>query len=542
MLHLLLFFSKKQLTCFAILLAFFVNGPKANAQFFTGSQMEFGKNRIKYDNFFWTYYAYNLYDVYFYTGGQNLAKAAKKQIASIEKFFDYSIDARYQFIIYNKQSDFKQSNIGLSVEEEYNTGGVTRIAGTKIILYYEGDHAKLERQIRDGIAQVVIDQMLYGVSLRQMLKNNTLLNLPEWYLKGLYSYLSTDWNTEVDNIVKDGILSGKYQNINRLTGDDAVYAGHAFWKHIANNYGESTVSNVLYMAKVSRNIDNSTVFVLGLSLGALWDECLSSFINKYKDIDPLSNMPQTKQVLKKPKKTRVYRQLKVSPDGLNILYTTNELGQNKIWLYNIATDKHKRIIKIGHKINRINDYSFPLVAWHPSGKLFSFIIERRGKIVMQSYELATAEITERNITGFEKILDYSYSDNGRKIVMSAVKKGQTDIYILKLGSTEYYQITNDIYEDLTPRFVHGYKGVVFSSNRINDSLNFDPKRKYPDGQVHKDVFLFDNVLKSRILTRVTNTPDIDESHPADYDSTHISYLSDQNGIRNRFVASFDSII
>lgn len=540
------YFFKKQIFCFAMLFTLFVNGPTANAQFFTGSQMEFGKNRIKYDDFFWTYYAYDRYDVYFYTGGQNLAnyvsQTAKKQIASIEKFFDYSIDNRFEFIIYNKQSDFKQSNIGLSGEDEYNTGGVTRIAGTKIILYYEGDHAKLESQIRDGIAQVVIDQMLYGGSLRQMVKNNTLLNLPEWYLKGLYSYLSTDWNSDIDNKVKDGILSGKFNNINRLTDKDAVTAGHAFWKHIANNYGESTVPNVLYMAKISRNIDNSTVFVLGLSLSALWNECLSSFINKYKDIDPASIIPQTKPVLNKPKQARVYRQLKVSPDGLNILYTTNELGQNKVWLYNIETDRHKRILKIGHKINRITDYSFPLVAWHPSGKLFSFITERRGYLVMQTYELASEEISERNITGFEKILDYSYSDDGKKIVMSAVKKGQTDIYVLKLGSTAYYQVTNDIYDDLTPRFVHDSKGIVFSSNRINDTVFFDAKRKYPEGQKHKDLFLFDNVSKSQILTRVTNTLDIDESYPADYDSTHISYLSDQNGIRNRFVASFDSVI
>ncbi len=35
---------------------------------------------------------------------------------------------------------------------------------------------------------------------------------------------------------------------------------------------------------------------------------------------------------------------------------------------------------------------------------------------------------------------------------------------------------------------------------------------------------------------------MDESYPADYDSTHISYLSDQNGVRNRFIARFDSVI
>lgn len=508
--------------------------------------MDFGKNRVKYEPFFWTYYAYDHYDVYFYEEGKDLAnyvsKTAKKQITAIEKLFDYSIEDRFQFIVFNKQSDFKQSNIGLSVDEQYNIGGVTRIAGTKIILYYEGDHAKLDAQIREGIAQVVIDEMMYGGSLRQMLKNNTLLNLPEWYLKGLISYVATDWNSDIDNRVKDGILSGKFNNINRLSGNDAVYAGHALWKHIANNYGESVISNLLYMTKVSRNIDNSAIFVLGIPMRALWDECLSSFINKYSETDVTKSLPTQKPVLGKPKSARVYAQLKVSPDGENILYTTNELGQNKIWLYNSKAKKPKRILKLGYKIDRINDYSYPLVAWHPSGKLFSYIIERKGYLVMQTYELETGSITERNITGFEKILDYSYSDDGKKIVMSAVQKGQTDIFIFTAASSAYYQITKDIYDDLTPRFVHGSKEIVFSSNRPDDSLFFDSKHKYPDRQQYKDLFAFDNVNRSRVLKRITNTPAVDESYPADYDSTHVSYLSDQNGIRNRFIARFDTVI
>lgn len=537
---------KKLAICFFILLSFFINNPIAKAQFYTGSQMEFGKNRVKYEDFFWTYYSYDRYDVYFYEEGKELAnyvsKSAKKQIASIEKLFDYSIDDRFQFIVFNKQSDFKQSNIGLSTDEQYNTGGVTHIVGTKIILYYEGDHAKLDAQIREGVAQVLINQIMYGGNVREMLKNNTLLNLPEWYQKGLISYVANDWNSDIDNHVKDGILSGKYKNINRLEGKDAVYAGHALWKHIADNYGEAVISNILYMTKVSRNIDNSALFVLGISIGNLWEECFDSFKSKYSENDSTKTSPAPSPILAKPKSSGVYSQLKVSPDGNYVLYTTNELGQYKIWLYDVQKKKVKRILKSGQKIDRINDYSYPLVAWHPSGKLFSYIIERKGYLVMTTYELATKEKRERNITGFEKILDYSYNNDGSKFVMSAIQKGQTDIFIFTAASSAYEQITKDIYDDLTPRFVHGSKEIVFASNRPVDTLFFDPKRKYEEAQPHKDLFLFNNVTKSRVLKRVTNTPGIDETYPTDYDSIHISYLSDLNGVRNRYIARFDSVI
>jgi hypothetical protein len=517
-----------------------------HAQFYTGSQMEFGKNRVKYEKFFWTYYSYDRYDVYFYEEGKELAnyvsKAAKKQITAIEKLFDYAVDDRFQFIIYNKHSDFKQSNIGLSTDAQYNTGGITTIAGTKIILYYEGDHDKLDAQIREGVAQVLVNKIMYGGNVREMLKNNTLLNLPDWYQKGLISYVAHNWNSDIDNRVKDGIASGKYSNINRLEGADAIYAGHALWKHIADNYGDAVISNLLYMTKVSRNIDNSSIFVLGVSIGNLWNECLDSYKSKYIEKDPTKTMPPVQPFLLKPKSTRVYSQLKASPDGNYVLYTTNEMGQNKIWLYDVPNKKIKRIYKGGQKIERITDYSFPLVAWHPSSKLFSFIIERKGFLVMKTYELETKEISERNITGFEKILDYSYGDDGKHFVMSAVQKGQTDIYVFTASSSAYDQITNDIYDDLTPRFVHGSKGIVFASNRPVDTLFYDPKHKYMNAQPHKDIFLYNNVTKSEVLTRVTNTAAIDETYPSDYDTSHISYLSDMNGIRNRYIAKFDSVI
>jgi hypothetical protein len=54
--------------------------------------------------------------------------------------------------------------------------------------------------------------------------------------------------------------------------------------------------------------------------------------------------------------------------------------------------------------------------------------------------------------------------------------------------------------------------------------------------------VFNNSTKSPALKRVTNTPGIDEMFPGDYDNDHVSYLSDLNGIRNRYIARFDSAL
>jgi hypothetical protein len=519
--------------------------PSGKAQFYSGSQMEFGKSRVKYEDFFWTYYAYERYDVYFYEEGREFANyvsyAAKKQLSAIEKLFDYSINDRIQFLVYNKHTDFLQSNIGLSSEEQYNVGGVTRIVGSKVILYYEGDHARFDAQIRAGIAQVIINQMMYSGSTREAIKNSTLLNLPEWYIKGLIDFVANEWNSDIDSRVRDGIQLHKFKNINRLEGDDAVIGGHALWKYISDNYGDAVISNMLYMTKVTRNIDNSALFVVGSTIKNLWIECLDSYQRKYNDKDSTKKIPDYKLLLK-PKPTRVYSQLKLSPDGENAVYVSNEMGQRKIWLYNFNTNKTKRIYKADKKIERINDYSFPLLAWHPSGKLFSYITERKGIIVLTTYELETKEKNARNIFNFEKILDYSYNDDGKKFVMSAVQKGQTDIFVFTAASNAYEQITKDIYDDLHPRFAHHSREIVFASNRPGDTIVFEPKNQLKDAQGNTDIFVYDYQSKSKTLKRVTATSTINENYPSDYDDAHISFLSDVNGVRNRYLAKFDTLL
>lgn len=515
-----------------------------SAQFYNGSQTEFGKNRVQYQDFKWQYMRFEKYEVYYNIGGRELAvytaKAAKKHIADIEKFLDYTLEERIQFIVYNKQEDYKQSNAGLLNDDGSNVGGTTRIVGRKVFLYYEGDHAQLEEQIRMGIAEILVNQMMYGGNVRDMVKNSTLLSLPEWYTKGLVSYIAVGWNTEVDNRVRDGIMSGRYQKFNHLTGEEAVYAGHSIWYYIAEKYSPAVIPNILYMTKVSRNVESAFLFVIGVNMRILTIEWMNYFSDRYSMNDTTRTMPTMRPLIAKPKQTKVYSQAKISPDGKSVAYVTNELGQVKIYLENIETGKRKRISKRGQKLDRINDYSYPLLAWHPSGQLLSWIYEKEGETFLVFYTIETGERIEKPIFNFIKVIDYAYAPNGQTLVMSAVTKGQTDIFVYNIAGGGTTQITNDVYDDMNPRFVNGSKDIIFSSNRIGDTLKVVDK----DVKLNKyyDLFVFNWETKSNVLRRITNTPQVNEMQAQPWDSTHFSYLGDKNGIRNRYVAYFDSAI
>jgi hypothetical protein len=250
-------------------------------QFYNGSQMSFGKNRIQYKEFLWTYYKFDNFDIYFYLNGRELAvelaRYATDEIPLMEKKLGTGLEQKIQFLVYNNLTDLKQSNIGLTTEERYNTGGITHIIGSKVFLYFSGDQRDFEKQIRAGIANVLINQAFYGVSVGSQVKNTTLFTLPEWYSNGLISFLAEEWNTEIDNRVKDGIMSGKYKRLNNLSGEDALYAGHMLWKYVSDKFGRQALSDIVSMTQISRSIDNGFLYVLGVSYKSLVTDCLNHF-------------------------------------------------------------------------------------------------------------------------------------------------------------------------------------------------------------------------------------------------------------------------
>ncbi|MCX6270141.1 MAG: hypothetical protein NTU44_02790 [Bacteroidetes bacterium] len=546
----MLFYTKGSTFIHSLIIGLFlVIGPfSVRSQFYNGSQMTFGKNRVQYNDFQWTFYQFDRFDTYLYLNGKELAlftaQYAQEQLQEVEKRLETNLDDKIQFIIFNSLSDMKQSNLGLFNESEtYNTGGITRILDQKVILYFDGDHNHFKRQIREGITQVVLNQMLYGTSLTSQVKNSTLLFLPDWYLNGLLSYLTVDWNTDIDNRVRDGILSGRYQKFNRLTGQDAAFAGHSIWKFVADKYGPNVVTNIIYMAKISKNVESGFMFVLGVSFKTITREWINFYKDKYDLVAARDSLPENSSRLLRPKPDIVYNRLKISSDGKSTAYSTNEAGQYRVYVKNLETGKRKRILKRGYCLDEETDYSYPLLAWHPSGKLLTIITEEKGKTNLYFYTLSTGKFDKRFLFNFDKIIDFSYSPDGKNLVMSAVIKGQSDIFVFNIASSTYEQITNDLYDDMEPRFIDHGKKIIFCSNRPNDSLRpHNNTGFYSPMSDRHDIFVFDYAGKKRLLRRITDSPLSDERQPMEYDKGHITYLSDENGVFNRYIARFDSAI
>lgn len=519
------------------------------AQFYNGLQNDFGKNRIQYKQREWQFFRFDKFDVCFYKNGKELAEyvaeSANRNFMELETMLDFTMEDRVDFIVYNKQSDFKQSNIGLITTDPNNIGGTAKIVGSKAFIYYEGDHKKLEGQVRAACAELIVNQWLYGGNWRDRVKSSTLLHLPDWYIKGLILYLSNQWDYECEEILRDGIINNRFKRFSSIEGKESVVVGASIWRFIAESYGKEVIPNLIYLSQVSRNVESGISFVLGITIQSLLEEWKAHYYSKYNKINQgtfdIKNTENAK--LKRTKKNRIYTQYKTSPDGKNIIYCTNQTGQIKVYLYNKETQKRKRIYKADKKLERITDVSFPVVAWHPTSKIFMLVTEEKGDLFMKTYDLESGKFEDRPpIYQFEKILDLSYSPDGRKLLISAVQQGQTDIFVYNLSSNTAETITKDIYDDLNPRYINKGKEIIFSSNRNTDSLKF----KWPqDKNFYKkdfDLYVYDYAGKGKLLRRYTQTQDINELKPMEYDKNSILFLNEELNILSMQIANFDSAI
>ncbi len=537
-------FNLLNISIILLLSLFFSSG--LFGQFYNGTQMNFGKNRVQYEDFDWFYYKYPNYDVYFYQGGRELAlytaKYSKEIIQEMELDIGFLLEDRLQFVLFNNFTDLKQSNIGLINDSRYNTGGVTHIVGSKVILYFDGNHHDLEKQIRAGIAQTLINHMIYGSSLGAQIKNNSLFPFPEWFLKGLVSFYSEPWTTDIDDKVRDGIASGRYKNFNRLTGDDARWAGHSFWYFLSETYGRENIANILYLAKMSRRVQQGFLYSLQKPLKTLIEEWLNYYQVKNEDIAKNTILPSGDKILKRNKKNTVYQHIKLSPDGRYAAYVSNQYGRYKVLLKDLQTGKKKTIYKGAYRLDEKVDYSYPVLDWHPKGNILAFIVEKKGKPYMNYYSVEEKKRESIYMSNFEKILDFSYSESGYYMVVSAIQRGQSDIFVYDVGSNTFEQITRDIFDDRHPSFYHHDQKILFSSNRQSDTLKLtDPLRpQRVNGSF--DLYMYDYVKRDPIMQQVTKTFSGDELKVQRLDTESFVFLSDLSGIQNIYLGKLDSTI
>ena len=535
-------FSRISLISFFLLSSSYFAVAQVNA-------VEFGKNRVQFKKFKWSYYQTKNFNIYYHQNGEELAKfiaqSAEKELPQMEAAAEYSLQRRANIVLYNDFAEMQQSNIGLGVDWQ-NTGGGTKLVNNKMVVYFEADHQKLRLQVRHGIAQVLTENRLFGDDIGEVAGNQALLDLPKWLTDGYMSYLAENWSTELDDELKSEMLSGNYNKFTKFAYAKPQIAGHAFWYFIDEKYKKENVTYLLYLATVYKNLNKAFLQVCKKKFKDVLAEFMEYQDEKYyKDIAKRKAYPKGSYVDGFNINSRLdYFRFNVNPTKRNNSYVVTQFKKGIVRVIYNDEYENKTLLKYGVRgyINEMNP-NYPMMAWDPKGTRISVLYTKEGKLNLFVYDIITkAKQFKIDLTKqFDQVQDIKYMLNSNTLLLTAVKNGHTDIFTLELQNEKVKQITNDVYDDLDASFVAfpNKTGIIFSSNRPNPAAKTGETVLPSDSKYN--IFLITNFGDKPELNQITQLSSLKYGNarfPMQYNESHFTFVSDENGVGNRYAGFF----
>ncbi|KAA2244641.1 hypothetical protein F0L74_01310 [Chitinophaga agrisoli] len=520
-----------------LLLATFLSQAQTNA-------VEFGQNRVQHKNFKWRYYQTRHFNTYFAQNGLELGKyvaqVAEKELPSLEQFMEFQFRQRLNIVVYNSFGEMKQSNIGIGVDWQ-NTGGVTKLVGNKMLVYFDGDHDHLRTLIRQGIARVMLETQLFGEDIGEFAGNSVLIDFPKWFTDGFIAYAAENWNAEEDEQLKSIILSGKYTKFNSLAYDHPTLAGHAFWYYVESKYGKDAVPYLQYITRINRGLKKGFEQVLNQTPKKALQDFMTYNIKRYQqDNRRRRQVTRGRTVVARETKKSDFFRFQANPRNNTYAVVEYKKGLYRVQIQ-LGDMKPKILLRSGVKqlANQL-DPNYPLLAWNQKGNRLAIIYEHEGKTKLMVYDLLTKTTIRQDLNQFDRVVDMKYFfEFDNQLLLSAIKNGHTDIFTYSISNFKVEQITNDVWDDLDPSFVAfpGKSGIIYSSNRPSPTAR-TADTVLPSG--HYNVFLIDNWNKTseKQISKLTDLKYGDARLPMQYNTTHFTFVTDENGIRNRYAGFF----
>ena len=511
------------------------------------ASVEFGKNRIQYGKYSWRFYQTPNFNIHFTEGGLDIAKyvlmIAEEELPQIEAFTETALQRKANIVLYNTYDDAKTSNIGLGLNIPTSDGN-TELVNNKMILYFNSNHADLRIQIRRGIARILVANRMMGENIGEMASNATLLDLPKWLTDGYIGYVAQPWSVELDDGMKNLLLANNYRNFYQLAFDHPELAGHAFWHYIATNYKQENVSYFLYLAILYKNLNAASTRITRMKFKDLLADFMEKETDKYyREIRGRRNYPRGSISLTEDvNKDRDFYHFAPNPDRRSYTYAVAEYKKG---FYNVVIYENyvnrKVLIKNGirqekHERNPL----YPVMSWDGKGTRLAIVHWEKGKVMLKVYDTDYGGINVERELPFEQVQDAQYFLDHKQLILSAVKNGQSDIFIYNIENDRVEQITNDRWDDLDGSLVSFPRrtGIIFSSNR--------PTAYAPGGDTtapsdnRYNIFMADLDERGgfRQISQMTDLDRGNARYPTQYNFNHFTFVSDANGIGNRYAGFF----
>lgn len=503
---------------------------------------QFGKNKVQYQTFVWSYITSPHFDIYFHDSLEYIAKfcayKAEDALSSLIRSFGFRPNKRMTIVLYGSHNQFQQTNIIGQLLPE-GVGGVTELFKNRMVLPFEGDWEKFRHVIHHELVHAYLNEMFYAGSIQVALYSRS--TIPLWMNEGLAEFESLGGlDVQTDMFMRDLALSEALRPLDQLDGYLAYRGGQAFYAYIERQYGKGKISELIHKLRHAQTLSAAFEATFGKSLEDFSEEWQNAMKKMYwPDLERFNRLDDFAQRLTNHTKDGnfYYSSPALSPNGRDVAFISDRDGDFAIYTMDLTTRKMRRLISSGRTLDfeELNILT-PGISWDPTGTKLAITAKSGGEDALYIVEASSGDY-QKYTFGLHTITSAAWSPNGRYIAVVAVRGVQPDLYLFDVEKKTLIQLTNDLFAEQNPVWGPNSDNIYFISDR-GDHLDPNgvtastfPMWKYSLGG--SDIYRIHIV--SGTIERITYDPyNLKTSIAVSSNERKLLFISAANGISNLY--------
>jgi hypothetical protein len=476
------------------LLAAALCAAPASAQFIP----YFGKNKVAYDNFTWRVYKSPHFEVYYYPEfEQHLSRVVSYLESSYQKVssaLKHELESPVPVVFYKTHSEFEQTNLYPTFVPEGVAAFAEPVRG-RMVLPIDEPPDKLQGLITHELTHI----FEFDIIPRNLVQRT----VPLWVDEGLADYMRESWDPLDLMSVRDAAITDQIPRMSReedfayVSNPRLVYnLGHAAFEFIEARYGKEGIRQFLYTFRKNivggdmEDIYNQAFRIRPEEFDEAFDKWLKERFKPFRDKQRPSDYG--KDLAPDSEKTsysQVYA-FSPSPSGEIVAALTGNRGEGEADLILLSA----RDGSILENLTKGYTEKFENVTWNddfvagrtisfdPRGDTVAFFARKGKRRSLYLVSVLTGKIIKRVPMELDQAQSPALLPDGRHALLSGIKEGISDIWLLDLETGETKNLTMDSFYDSNPQVSPDGKLVVYT-RRIsgNDKIYvlplLDPAKK-----------------------------------------------------------------